>query len=157
MEHRPIPYTVGSFRVRRIQYCLHFIVREISDQCLVSLFSRDSMNASGLVDTRGDAILHEAKKRFNRCEPRVACSRRVFPLDFEIAQELKYQLCIEIFKMQRGWSSVTLLRGKEQEELESIGVGVPCVDADLSFTQHVILQERAQMRSQGGSVIHRQP
>ena len=101
---------------------MHLAAREKPEQRLVEAFHRDGQDALGEQQGRRALQRDVAGKGPDRSEPRIAATHRVVALGFEVSQEAKNQLRIDITQGQLGRRLAELALSIAQQEPEGVPV-----------------------------------
>lgn len=150
VEHRAITHARYGFGVGRVDQGLNLRPGERSDQCLVGLLHWNRPDAKRLIEADGGAILEEPEKRPDRCQSRVARSRRVATDLLDVIEKGQDHGHTDILDFHLRRQLAKPLGGECHEQLKAIGIGVASVWAGALVARKMFTEETGEVRCERG-------
>src|SRR5215472_3872022 len=141
MQHRPISDPIAGRRIGSAKQDLDFLAPQIGNQTSVGPLERDRQNAADLVECRRLPVLEEAEEGLDRRQSNIAGLWSILTRVLQILQEGTDQFRVELLKRQRRWRGPEPCRGKLEQQLEAVCIGIACVLAGTSMMREIVVEE----------------
>ena len=122
---------------------------EKRDELLVEPFGRDGQDSLDHLGVLGVTQRGEGEQRADGGQPQVAGARAVVPVVFEVVEERRDQVGIEVGPIQAGRGLAGAVLGEPEQQLERVAVGRDGARADLPLLGEPVGEERLQCWGDG--------
>ena len=142
-QQRAVAAAFPAAAVGRVEEGVDLGCGEKRDQLLVEPFGRDGQHPLDELGVLGVTQGRVGEQRADRGQAQVAGARAVVPVVFEVVEERRDQVRVEVGPVQRGRAALSgALLGEPEQQLERVAVGGDGAWADLTLLGEPVGEER---------------